>query len=35
MSEVDYFNKAAGKCKQSLISLIVSLEIQRIASSKI
>lgn len=28
MSEVDYFNKAAGKCKQSLISLIVSLEIQ-------
>jgi ATP-binding cassette subfamily B protein len=28
MSEVDYFNKAAGKCKQSLISLIVPLEIQ-------
>lgn len=28
MSEVDHFNKAAGKCKQSLISLIVPLEIQ-------
>ncbi|MFO1257545.1 MAG: ABC transporter ATP-binding protein [Gammaproteobacteria bacterium] len=28
MSEVDYFNKAAGKCKQSLVSLIVPLEIQ-------
>jgi ATP-binding cassette subfamily B protein len=28
MSEVDQFNKAAGKCKQSLISLIVPLEIQ-------
>lgn len=27
MSEVDYFNKAAGKCKQSLVSLIVPLEI--------
>lgn len=28
MSEVDHFNKAAGKCKQSLISLIVPMEIQ-------
>ena len=28
MSEVDHFNKAAGKCKQSLISLIVPLEVQ-------
>lgn len=27
MSEVDHFNKAAGKCKQSLMSLIVPLEI--------
>ena len=28
MSEVEQFNKEAGKCKQSLISLIVPLEIQ-------
>lgn len=28
MSNVDHFNKIAGKCKQSLISLIVPLEIQ-------
>ncbi|MDP2193423.1 MAG: ABC transporter ATP-binding protein, partial [Alphaproteobacteria bacterium] len=28
MSEVEHFNKAAGKCKQSLKSLIVPLEIQ-------
>jgi ATP-binding cassette subfamily B protein len=28
MSEVDEFNKAVGKCKQSLISLMIPLEIQ-------
>lgn len=28
MSELDCFNKAAGKCKQSLIALVVPLEIQ-------